>query len=227
MRYLLLLIFSISSLSTMASSFPDDPFISVTGSASMEVKADQVIIQFQPSAMNKNAQVAKQEVDKKVTDLFASLKKSGFDTEQIESISQSTRPEYDYQKNKRTLLGVRVTHELSYRLTDINTANQFIDALLSAKVDAISPLQYGLQTPEQWQGKVRKMAVLDSKLKAEDLALLYDAKLGKVYSINYQNSHARPVMMRSMAMDSNESSNVKPKAITISDRVETVFILKP
>lgn len=227
MRYLLLALFSISSLSAMASSFPDDPYISVTGSASMEVKADQIIIQFQPSAMNKNAQIAKQELDKKVADLLASLKKSGFDTEKLESISQSTRPEYDYQKSKRILLGVRVTHELSYRLTDINTAHQFIDALLSAQIDAISPLQYGLQAPEQWQGKVRQMAVLDSKLKAIDLALLYDAKLGKVYSINYQNSHARPVMIRSMAMDSNESYNVKPKAITLSDRVETVFILKP
>ncbi|PKG40604.1 SIMPL domain-containing protein [Psychromonas sp. Urea-02u-13] len=227
MRYLLLALFSISSFSAMAGSFPDDPYISVTGSASMEVKADQVIIQFQPSATNKHAEMAKQEVDKKVADLLKNLKKAGFDTEKVESISQSTRPEYDYQKNKRILLGVRVTHELSYRLTDVNEANQFIDALLNAKVESISPLQYGLQTPEQWQGKVREMAVLDSKQKAGDLAKLYDAKLGKVYSINYQNSQARPVMMRAMAMDSNESLTVQPKAITINDRVETVFILKP
>ena len=175
----------------------------------------------------KNAQLAKNEVDNKVSQLIKNLKKAGFDTDDVQSISQSTRPEYDYQNKKRVLLGVRVTHELSYRLKDITKVNEFIDALLSAKVESISPLQYGLQAPEQWQDKVREMAVLDSKSKAENLALLYGAKLGKVYSINYQNNQARPILMRAMAMDSSESANVKPKAITIKDRVETVFILKP
>jgi uncharacterized protein len=226
MHYLLLFILSISSFSTLASSFPDDPYIAVIGSASMEVKADQVIIQFQPSSINKNAQLAKETVDKKLSDIVKNINRAGFNSDSLESVSQSTRPEYDYQKNKRILRGVRVTHELSYRLTDISKANLFIDALLKANVKSISALQYGLQQPEQWQDKVRKMAVLDSKLKAQDLAQLYEAKLGNVYSINYQNNHANPVMMRAIAMERSDAINVKPKAISLNDRVETTFLLK-
>jgi len=226
MRYILLLTLSLFSFSTFASTFPDDPYVSVVGNASMEIKADQVVINFQPSVINKSGELAKKELDKKVALALKNLQQAGFVTDAIESISQSTRPEYDYQKNKRVLLGVRVTHELSYRLTDINQANAFIDALLKAKVEAISPLQYGLQTPEQWQAKVREIAVLDSKQKAQDLAKLYDANLGKVYSINYQNNQVRPVHMRAMAMES-DAVTIKPKNITLTDRVETIFILKP
>ena len=227
MRYILLLTLSLLSFSTLASAFPDDPYVSVVGSASMEVKADQIVIQFQPSVLNKSGELAKKELDEKVALLFENLKQAGFATEAIESITQSTRPEYDYQKNKRILVGIRVTHELSYSLTDITQANTFIDALLQSKVEAISPLQYGLQAPEQWQAKVRAMAVLDSKQKATDLATLYDAALGKVYSVSYQNNQNRPVQMRAMAMESSDAVNVKPKDIKLSDRVETIFILKP
>ena len=226
MSYLLLLTLSLFSFSSLASAFPDQPYLSVQGSASLEVKADQVIIKFQPSVVNKSGELAKKQLDEKVSLLIKNLKQAGFASASVESISQSTRPEYDYQKHKRTLLGVRVTHQLSYRLTDINQANAFIDALLNAKVEAISPLQYGLQAPEQWQAKVRKMAVLDSLHKAKDLAQLYDAKLGKVYSVEYQNSHAQPIQMHAMQMD-ERAVNVKPKNITLRDSVQSVFILQP
>ena len=226
MRYLLLFTLSLFSFSTLANSFPDDPYVSVTGSASLEVKADQVIIQFQPSALNASGEVAKQQLDKQISLLVNSLSGAGFDADDIESVSQSTRPEYEYQQKKRTLVGVRVTHELRYRLIDIEQVNKFLDVLLTAKVEAISPLQYGLQNPQQWQAKIRKAAVLDSKQKAADLAQLFDAKLGHIYSINYPSNRAQPVLMRAMAMES-DALTIKPKNITLNDRVETVFLLKP
>lgn len=226
MRYLLLLTFSLFSFSTIASPFPDDPYISVTGSASLEIEADQVIIGFQPSVLNSSGEQAKKSLDEKVATLLNYLKQSGFSIDAVESISQSTRPEYEYDNNKRSLVGVRVTHELSYRLTDISKVNSFIDALLKAKVESISALKYGLQTPDKWRSQVRQLAVQDSQEKASALAKLYDAKLGKVYSINYQNSNAQPVLMRAMAMES-DVQNIKPKNITLTDRVETLFILKP
>ena len=226
MRYLLILTLSLFSFASLADNFPTEPFVSVTGNASLEVQADQVIIKFQPSALDESGEEAKKRVDNKVALVIKNLTLSGFNSEDIESISQSSRPEYEYQKNKRTLLGIRVTHELSYRLTDIDNVNSFIDAILNAQIKSISPLEYGLQDPGQWQQKVRQSAVLDSKQKALNLAQLYDAKLGSVYSVVYQNNNNRPVLMRAMAT-SKESDAIKPKNITLTDSVNTVFLLKP
>jgi len=226
MRYLLLFFCSLFSFSIFASSFPDAPYVSVTGNASLEIEADQVIIRFQPSVLDKSGELAKQKVDQKLALAFNNLKEAGFNTEHLETLSQSARPEYDYQKKQRVLIGVRVTHQLSYRLIDIDKVNLFLDALLDAQIESISGLQYGLQDPHQWQAKVRKMAVLDSQQKALDLAQLYDAELGKVYSISYANNSARLVLARTMAMES-DTVTVKPKSITLTDRVDTVFSLKP
>ena len=227
MRHFLLVIVSLCSFSVMANSLPSEPYVSVVGSASLSVKADQVIINFQPTAINESAIIAQKQVDQKIALLFNNLTQAGFITDDVESLSQSTRPEYQYQKNERKLMGVRVTHQLSYRLNDIIKVNEFMDALLSSKIETVSPLQYGLQSPLQWQGKVREMAVLDSKVKAKDLARLYDATLGHVYSVNYQNNEARPVLMRSMAMESKASDiiDIKPRNIELNDRVETTFLL--
>lgn len=227
MRYLLLLTLSLCALSSMADALPDDPYLSVTGRASLEVKADQVIIQFQPSVVNKSGKLAKQQLDQKVALAVKNLKASGFNVDAIESLSQSTRPEYDYQKNERILRGVRVTHELRYRLTEIDKVNDFLDALLNAQIEMISPLQYGLQDPKYWQAQVRKEAVLDSKQKAKNLAQLYDAQLGKVYSVVYQDSEVRPMQVRTMALMESDTLNIKPQNIILKDRVNSTFILKP
>lgn len=226
MRYLVIIFSTLFSLYVSADGLPSGPYVSVVGSASLEVQADQVIVEFEPSAINKSAKLAKEEVDKKVAAVIKNLTHAGFSGDALRIDSQNVRPEYDYQGKQRTLLGVRVSQQLSYRLLDVNRADLLIDRLLAANIVSISSLQYGLQDPNQWHAQVRDSAVLDSTNKAQALAKAYQAKLGKVYSINYANNSARPVFARSMAMES-KGNNVKPKTITISDRVNTVFELLP
>ncbi|MEI6896424.1 MAG: SIMPL domain-containing protein [Psychromonas sp.] len=226
MRYLLFVIFSLFSFSISASTFPTEPYISVTGNASLEVEADQVMITFQAYAIEENGEQAKETVDQKIASLLKNLKKSGFKSDYLETISQSSRPEYDFQKNQRSLLGIRVIHRLRYRLTDISRVNDFLNAVFSAQIESISAFKYGLQNPQQWQGKVRKIAVLDSKQKAQDLAHLYGAKLGNVYSITYTNNYSQPVLNRAMEMTS-DTVDIKPQNILLKDRVNTVFMLLP
>ena len=227
MRYLLLS-FVFLSMTTSANSIENTANIAVSGNAVLEVEADQVVIHFNANVINKSALIAKKKVDEKVTALVKNLKEAGFPTALLISLSQRSTPEYDYTKDKEILVGVRVSHELSYRLNDINKVNLFIDSVLKSNINSISTLQYGLQDTHKWKMQVRKMAVLDSQQKAADLAGLYHAKLGKIYSINYQSNEAQPVMFRSMAMSMKSNVvNVAPKKIKITDRVSVRFILKP
>ncbi|KPU83545.1 hypothetical protein JI57_01040 [Psychromonas sp. PRT-SC03] len=227
MRYLLLSLVLFSMAST-ANPFRDKANIAVSGNAVLEVKADLVVINFNANAINKSALIAKQKVDKKIFNLLENLKKSGFSKDLLVSLSQRSTPEYKYVKNKRVLVGVRVSHELSYRLTAIDKVNDFIDSVLKSNIDTISTLKYGLQDAQKWQAKVRKMAVLDSQQKASNLASLYQAKLGKVYSINYQNNQPMPISLRNVQMSLKSGGlNVAPKKIKITDHVNVHFILKP
>lgn len=225
MRYILL---SLALFSMLSMASPEKGYIAVSGNAFLEVQADKVVISFDANVLDKSALIAKGKVDKKIAKLLKNLKKSGFPTDLLISLSQRSTPEYDYVANKRTLVGVRVSHELSYCLTDINKVNAFIDNVLKSNINSISTLEYGLQNPKKWQAKVRKMAVLDSQQKASDLASLYQAKLGGIYSINYQNNQPMPVMLRGVELSMKSVViNVAPKKIKIADRVNVQFILKP
>lgn len=226
MRYLLLIALSFFTFISSANSLPDEPYVSVSGNALLEVKADQVVIQFRATSLNKSGEVAKIKVDKKVAVLLDNIKKAGFSIDYVENVSNFIRPEYNYKNKNRLLLGIRVTHDMRYHLTEISKANQFVDLLLKSKIDSISPLKYSLKVPEKWQAEVRKMAVLDSQKKAKNLALLYNARLGKVYSITYLDNSSRPIQMRAMSMES-DVLNIEPKNIIVRDSVQTVFILKP
>lgn len=225
-QYFLAAVISFFSVPSFANALPNGPYLSVTGNAELEVTPDQVIIEFRASALESSGALAKNRVDKQVSSLLVSLQKAGFNSEKLESADLYTGVEYDYQKEKRLLLGVRATRDLTYLLTDINKVSQFLDALLVAKIDAIDPLQYGLQAPGEWQLKVRLMAVENSMEKASVLASAYKATLGSIYSVIYPDSYSRPVMMKAMQNES-AATTYQVKKITLSDHVQAVFLLKP
>lgn len=226
LKCLIAVFVSVFSFSVLANGLPDEPYIAVSGTATLEVKPDQVLIQFQASALQPKGILAKEKVDQQVRSLFSSLKKAGFDGKELDSGDLYTRAEYDYHKEKRTFIGIRATRDLSYLLTDLNKVNLFLDTVLSSEIESIGSLEYGLQSPEQWQLKVRQMAVEDSLEKASVLAQAYQAKLGKIYSVNYQNSYPRPLMIRAM-QDEMTATSYQKKTIKINDRVQAVFLLKP
>lgn len=225
-KYLVVAFLSVFSFSALANGLPDEQYIAVNGTATLEVKPDQVLIQFQASALQPKGMLAKEKVDQQVRSLFSQLKKAGFDSNALDSGDLYTHAEYDNYKEKRTFMGIRATRELSYLLTDLNKVNLFLDTVLSSDIESIGSLEYGLQSPKQWQLKVRQMAVEDSMEKASVLAQAYQAKLGKIYSVNYQNSYPRPLMMRAM-QDEMAATTYQKKTIKINDRVQAVFLLKP
>lgn len=226
-NYLILAFITAVSFSVSAGSLPDQAYISVTGVASLQVSPDQVMIRFQAKALDKEAKQAKGKVDKQVEMLMTNLQQAGFSLAILERADLYTGAEYTYDKQKRTLVGIRATRDLTYLLTDLNRVNQFLDVLVDSGIESISSLEYGLQSPKNWQLKVRAMAIADSKEKSASLVKAYNAKLGNIYSINYQNSHARPMLMRSMQDERAKTNTYQAKKINLTDRVQTVFLLIP
>jgi uncharacterized protein YggE len=223
---LIMVFITIFSVSVLGNALPDDPHISVTGTATLEVKPDQVIIHFQAKALEKDAALAKQKVDQQVADLLVTLPQAGFTNDALQRASLRIREEYQYINKKRTLQGIRAVRELSYLLTDTSKVNLFLEAVLAANIESIQQMHYGLQSPKKWQLEVRKMAIQDSQEKAANLAAAYQAKLGKIYAINYQQRNVQPMMMRTMK-DEVAGSTYQVKNIKISDTVQAIFILKP
>ena len=229
MRYVrsAILLLATISLSTLvnADALPDGPHVAVTGSAQIEVQPDQVTVQFQATSLEKTAILAKQNVDQQVSTLLVNLEKGGFDTKVLDRGQINTRAQYQYIKDQRTLQGIAATRDLSYLLTELDQVNQFLELVVAANIESIGQMHYGLQLPQEWQLKARQLAIQDSKEKAENLASAYQAKLGKIYAINYQHNDAQPLMMRATS-DQRAESTYQLNKIKISDQVQVVFTLE-
>lgn len=212
--------------SVMAESLPQQPHISVSGVAQIQVKPDTVRIEFQSITVEKEADSAKKSVDQQVQQILSQLEKNGFEQSLLTRADIRLRPEFEYIEKKRTQVGIKAIRNLSYQLDDVSKVNVFLQMLVEADVSHVGQVHYALKDPLQWQLKARDLAVKDSISKALGLAESYQASLGKVYSIQYQANHVQPVLMRAM-----ESDHVAPlyqnNQITINERVDTVFLLQP
>jgi len=226
-KHALLAIFATFSFSCLANinSLPDQAHLTVTGSAQIEVPPDQVVIQFKATSLAKTARLAKQNVDQQVSTLLLNLEKSGFDQTALESGNINTREQYQYIKEQRILQGIVATRDLTYLLTDLEKVNQFLESVLAANIDSIEQMHYGLQSPQAWLLKARRLAIQDSQEKAKYLASAYQAKLGKIYSITYQQQHAQPLMLRAMS-EKTSGDTYQVNKLNISDQVQAVFILE-
>ena len=216
--------FSFSCLANI-NTLPDQAHLVVTGSAQIEAQPDQVVIQFKATSLAKIAGLAKQNVDQQVSALLINLEKSGFDQTALERGNINTREQYQYIKEQRTLQGIVATRDLTYLLTDLDKVNQFLESVLAANIDSIQQMHYGLQSPQKWLLKARRLAIQDSQEKAEYLASAYQAKLGKIYSITYQQQYAQPLMLRAMS-EKTSADTYQVNKLKISDQVQAVFTLE-
>ena len=210
---------------TQVQAQPQKPYIAVSGNAQLQVKPDIVRIEFQSIAVENEAGNAKQVVDDQVQLLLSTLAENGFEEALLTRGDLQLRPEYEMIEKKRTEVGIKATRNLSYQLDDLSTINAFLQLLVEADISNIGQINYALKNPLQWQEKARDLAVKDAINKAKGLAESYQVELGKVYSINYQGSNIRPIMMRAMESDEMTAASYQHHEITINERVESVFLL--
>jgi len=209
---------------SIADGLPSQPYISVAGQAQFQVKPDTVNISFQAMATENSAESAKQAVDQQVQSILSSLHENGFEESLLVRGDIRLRPEYEFIQQKQTQIGIRAVRNLSYQLDDLTKTNLFLAGLVEADIANIGQLNYSLQRPTEWQKEARDLAVKDAIEKAQSLADSFQVSLGKVYSIRYQSNTNPPIMMRNLASKTTPAL-YQTNQITISDRVDTIFLL--
>jgi len=214
------------SVISIADGLPSQPYISVSGSAKLQVQPDTVNITFQAMATENTAEDAKDRVDQQVQLLLSTLEANDFEESLLTRGDIRLRPEYEFIQKKQTQIGIKAVRNLSYQLDDVAKTNLFLALLVEADIANINNLHYSLQQPAEWQREARDLAVKDSIEKAQGLAESYQATLGKVYSIRYQSTNNQPVMMRSLEAKTT-AALYQNNQITINERVDTVFLLAP
>jgi len=144
------------------------------------------------------------------------------------SIRQVTK--WDRDKEEEDVTGYRVTNKVNAKIREIGNAGAIIDAAVTAGGDLIriDSIYFSVDDPSAYYEEAREEAMTDAKTKAEQLAELAGAKLGKVTYIS-ESSQAPPSVYRQGVMYDEEAleveTSISPGEIEVSLTVQVAYTL--
>jgi uncharacterized protein YggE len=230
-RYLLATVLTASSFispSLMATEV-SFPHLETTGMGEIITSPDMAVFSVQVSEIRKSAKEAKSAVDNVIAAFNKRLEDEGVARTDIESTNITLRPEYQYKKDsKPTLIGYRANRIVNVTVRDLDKLNDYLDGALGDGINNITNIQLKVSDESKFIEQARQAAIVDAKEKAASLAKGFGEKVDGVWKITYRNSSPRPMLMRSMAMDSkaNVESTYQDAQIIIRDQVDVVFRLE-
>ncbi|MDK9773858.1 oxidative stress defense protein [Vibrio sp. B181a] len=219
---------SLTSISVFANDVPNFAHVSTTGYGEVVATPDMATFSVKVVDTTMTAEQAKQSVDNTVDEFLKSLADAGLSKDNITSSNLYLAPQYHYPKSgKAELVGYRASRSIDVTVSDLANLNEYLDMALKAGINQVDNIQLKVSNQSEYQQKARMEAIKDAQSKAASLATGFDKKLGDVWQINYNQMHARPVLLRSMAMDARESSNsYQDSTLVIRDQVDVVYKLK-
>ena len=176
---------------------------------------------FNISAERDELKQAREEVTKKVDDIYDYLlKEKKLDKKDVKTTSYDIRPNYDYISDRgfggsrRVFRGYEVSHTTSVKIKDIDDTSEIISAVSDKKPSYVSNLTFKIDEEEekQLQDEAVAIAILNAKKRAKNIASSTNIKLGKIQSIyierNY-NRNPQPFAFSTKAVSAEFSADIQ------------------
>lgn len=136
---------------------------------------------------------AQKENTEKMNGIIKELKGMDIDAEDIKTTNYSIYPRYDWNEGIQILRGYQVTQDVMVKVRDLEKVGDILDAAASAGANQIGGLNFTIDEPEDLRQQAREKALVNAKEKADALAKVAGAKLGKLVSFNESsNGYAVP-----------------------------------
>lgn len=214
-------------------SLPANRHVTVQGSAELTATPDIALISFDVSSMQPTALKAKAEVDSRVNQFLDGVKDFAVTTDGITASNLLTEPHYLYTDgNDRQLAGYTARRSLKVELTNIDQLNELINFALKVQLNEVTNIQLQASNSEEMQKQATAMAVKNATAKAQALASAFDARLGRIYSINSNTQRQQGGYERIEVTGSRlGAADVAPgrylqATVKFSSTVDAVFDLK-
>jgi len=205
------------------------PQVIVTGEGKLKVVPDQVSIIATVETKGKIAKDVKKENDKQVDAVLKLIKNMNLSPTDYRTQRVSLNPVFDYETKKTTY---NATQSVEILLRNLSQYDELMEGLVNQGVNRIDNVTFQSSKLAQYESDVRKMAMKDAKLKAEDYVSVLGQKVGRAITItdNSQNYQPQPVYARIKTLAMDESGTARETLaegeITITANVSVSFMLE-
>ncbi len=197
-------------------------YIDVSGYGEFKAWPDYLVLGIEISDTQKELPAAKDSVDSAFATLTRIARRLDIESEDIESIMINNYPQYSYPKEgERRLTGHRVIRPVTLNLRELNRYGELLEALFDDERFRISSTTLRFNEPEEHKSKARRIALLQARAKAEEMAATLGQKVTGVLAIHEQGGHIpqaevmvhSAMMMRSKAADSGSEMQIQKQSI--------------
>lgn len=171
--------FSVTSVTTQKT----DTF-SVTGEGKVITKPDIATTSVGVQAQGATVKAVQQELNNKINQVTAAVKKVGVSDKDIQTTNYSISPTYDYREPTQKILGYSASSQLLIKSRDLDKINEVIDAATGAGANQVGGINFDVDDKTKAENEAREKAVADAKRKAETAAKAAGFYLGKIINYN-------------------------------------------
>lgn len=200
--------------------------VSVSGAGLVNAAPDMAVVRLGVQNQEITAEQTLAINSEKMAALLKELKKAHIPEVDIQTQAVSLQPRYERVKNVRRLLGYVATNVVEVKVRVLENLGEVLDAAIKAGGNTIEDLQFQISDPAELLKTAREAAMKDARHKAEQLASLAGARLGKVLTINESSHMPTPIIRQSMAMaEVQKTVPIQAGSQSISVNVQVVWLL--
>ena len=228
------------SMTVQASPVPDFPFITVTGSARLDVEPDIAQIRLMIRANENTAEQATNAVYRQGNALLDYLKSKGVELDAIEAAQINKEATYQDYSN-RTITGYSATQTVSVELATIEHYVEIMDYLFKQPNIFSINGQFGSSKQADIETELMAKAGADARKRAEQLSAAQGVTVHSVFAISEgsrswgnlagdfgfgSGGGVYGAQMRASADGMEASSLVMPKHIQLQQSVNVIYRLE-
>jgi len=231
------LVFAVSAFTQdhpALTALPNTVYVGADGKC--ESAPDTAQVQFHISVQEATPQAAFQKASKNVDDVRQVLRANGIEPAAANIGFLSVQPTYQWDKGKQTLIGYRVTSDVTLKLKDFTKVGPITQQLADANISETQTLNYTLQNMDDAKNKAVEDAYRRARNSAETLAHASGRTLGELLYASVDTFEApriftpRPMMasMKAMAAATPPAPTEEftPQTVTVTAHVNALFNLK-
>ena len=198
----------------------------VQGKDSVSVEPDQLQFVVGIDARAPTADRAYQQVENKMREVVALLKRLNIPEQDVQAMNLSLQPVIDYKKQQE-IIGHKASRDIAIKLKDIDRYGKVMQALGEIEITRFAQLQLMSSQQQALAIEALEQAYLNAETKAKRLAKVSGRKLQGLINLKEHGGSRQPVMMAArMQMDMSESATTSKGTIAIEASVSATFAIE-
>ncbi len=203
--------------------------ITVSGEGRVSGTPDTLTVTIGVSVLRQSVEAAVGDAAGLAQGLVDALRAEGVADDDVRTVDYSIFPEWDYQGERQTLRGYRVTNSLEVKIRDLERAGEIIDAVAATAGDEVQVhgVSFSLDDNEGLLAAARADAWADAEAKARQLAGLAGVTLGAPVEIVESLGTPPPMPMFAAAMElAAADTPIQPGSLAVTVTVNVKFAIE-